>query len=180
MWSRPFVAEAQRTRRLPPHDEGYLAQPEMRAFVQDALDLGWTLVPYEADLARQPTGVPEMDADNWRKEEQARNLIAALHALLPAAPLLVWCGNGHHTTVPVDDWLPMGYRFTQLSGLAPFTIDQTVTVFSTITQDMWDRYTPTLAAYGGTAGFLLQEGPRCFASRVGVDALILSTENALE
>jgi hypothetical protein len=40
-----------------PADYGYLAQPDMRALMQAALDLGWTLVPYEADFSLQPPGL---------------------------------------------------------------------------------------------------------------------------
>src|SRR6266852_3156426 len=42
----PFVEEENRTRQSPevPADYGYLAQPDMKALMQAALDLGWTLV----------------------------------------------------------------------------------------------------------------------------------------
>jgi len=44
-----IVEEANRTRKLgEAPDGGYLAQPEMRSFIQAALDLGWMLVDYEA------------------------------------------------------------------------------------------------------------------------------------
>jgi hypothetical protein len=45
----PFVEQANAMRVLSSQAAGYLAQPEMRAFLQAALDLGWTLLHYEAD-----------------------------------------------------------------------------------------------------------------------------------
>ena len=39
-------------RAIPPQETagGYLAQPDMRAMIATALDLGWTLWPYEARI----------------------------------------------------------------------------------------------------------------------------------
>jgi hypothetical protein len=47
----PFAAQANHTRALPVNRGGYLAQPDMRSLLQAALDLGWTLIPYEANAA---------------------------------------------------------------------------------------------------------------------------------
>jgi hypothetical protein len=149
----PVLTEtANSTRQLPTMDGGYLGQPEMRAFVQAALDLGWTLIRYEEDLRDVPAELAHRDRSdkeriNWREEAQARNLLAALEELPAAARLLVWCGNGHlskasvradfavrpdGSQVPVDPdesaWTPMGYLFKHLSGLDQFVIDQTPTV----------------------------------------------------
>jgi hypothetical protein len=38
-------------RAIPPADDGYLAQPDMRRLVTAALELGWSLWAYEAVLA---------------------------------------------------------------------------------------------------------------------------------
>lgn len=175
--------EANRTRKLP-QAQGYLAQPEMRAFIQSALDLGWTLIPYEADLTKQPKQLSGIAAVNWREEVQARNLIAALQALPPKTKLFVWCGNSHHMKVASPDWLPMGYQFQRLSGIEPFAIDQTVTVnfpdSSPQKRRELEQFTPKLAALGGTAGFLRQEAPPSFKAFPGIDAFVLSTQNELE
>ena len=148
LYPSSVVEESNRTRRLPEQtNDGYLNQPEMRAFVQAALDLGWTLIAYEADMMQAPNKDPfSMEATNWREEMQARNLVTALQIIPLDAHLLVWCGNGHlekdlpHSTKifcagklvpkPADepDWAPIpGYWFKHLSGLDPFTIDQAVT-----------------------------------------------------
>ena len=50
-----FAEEANRTRTIPVVKRGYLSQPEMRALIQTALDLGLTLIPYEADFDKLPT-----------------------------------------------------------------------------------------------------------------------------
>jgi hypothetical protein len=47
--------EANRTRRLPQCTAGFLAQPEMRMLIADALALGWTLIAYETTDTRSPS-----------------------------------------------------------------------------------------------------------------------------
>ena len=201
-----FADEANRARRVPePNDEGYLAQPEMRRFIQAALDLGWTLVPYEADYEAHPAELrkaesinweeeqqtpglsdPAMESISWREEQQARNLCHALGALPAGTMLLVWCGNSHHSKES-HDWLaPMGYCFRELSSINHFSIDQDVTVdfgHSAGTQSgpgLAERFESELAARGGTAGFLTEDGPDSFLrDRKDQDAFILSTENEL-
>jgi hypothetical protein len=165
---------------------GYLAQPEMKEFIQAARELGLRLSGYEANPRRAPK---ELHSDtlslaytNWREEEQARNLSELLGSLRGEEKLLVWCGNGHLLKEAVGDWVPMGVHFRRITGLEAFALDQTVTVD-------WDqgehrgrhllpRARPRLEALGGTAGFLRGEGPLGFPS--GVDAYLLSLENALE
>ncbi len=53
--SSSFADEANRTRVVPRAEtDGYLSQPEMRDLIKAALDCGWTLLPYEADLSKRP------------------------------------------------------------------------------------------------------------------------------
>lgn len=178
LWDRGLVARANRDRRLPGCGDGYLAQPEMRAFVQDALDLGWTLVAYEAAMDAAPNSdLMSDEVTSWREREQAANLAAAL----PSGPLLVWCGNGHLTKVsPGLPFLPMAQIFWEATGIEPFSIDQTTSVlFPGRRTDSWvDRFRSELEAHAGTAGFLTNERPpgwrRCWA-----DAFLLSVENEL-
>jgi erythromycin esterase-like protein len=220
-----FVEQANTTRVLPAQEAGYLAQPEMRAFLQAALDLGWTLSPYEADavawlrqrfpadfagldapLAFQPDldqsadvlrrlspHLQRMDYTNWREEQQARNLVAHLRSLPADARLLVWCGNSHLGKEPVrsgllgwpkETWVPMGAHLRRLAGLDPFALDQTITVrFSpgrAIPAEGWLRaHADALAPHGGTAGFLRAEAPRTLRLPPGVDAVLLSLDNAM-
>jgi hypothetical protein len=76
----------------------------------------------------------------------------------------------------------MACRFWKMTGIEPFSIDQTVTVeFDAARTGAWhafaERERSRLAALGGTAGFLVDDSP---IPRPGVDAVLLSTENALE
>jgi hypothetical protein len=163
------------TRAVAQFEGGYLAQPEMRRLIEGAEKLGWTLIPYET--RRYPV------EPNDREEDQARNLVDALATLPADAPLLVWCGMGHlWKEPPREEWTPMACRFWDITGIEPFSIDQTVTVeFERGVSSAWHRLgleqAGPLEALGGTAGFLIEESP---LPRPGVDAVLLSTQNALE
>jgi hypothetical protein len=153
----------------------YLTQPEMQRFVDAAEELGWRLIPYEVD---------SMTSSNEREEGQARNLTAALAQLPNDAPLLVWCGWGHlyKEGLSGSDFRPMASRFWELSGIEPFSIDQTVTVIpSPSMTGPWHQLARSqqwrLEALGGTAGFLAADSP---IPCPWVDAVLLSTQNALE
>ncbi|HAA31848.1 MAG TPA: hypothetical protein DCE56_34310 [Cyanobacteria bacterium UBA8553] len=187
-----FVDEANLTRQLPEVGVGmgYLHQPDLRAFIQAALDLGWTLISYKIHSQAYPSDEPlSMEYTNLREEEQAKKLICALESVPSDAPLLVWCGNGHSTKTVVGDWMPMGYQFKQLSGIDPFVIDQITTVkFSKRSPEQQQnieqflrQFATELVKKGGTAGFLREETPTSFfQSREGADAFIVSFFNDLE
>jgi hypothetical protein len=177
---------------LPDDDVGYLAQPEMRAMIGTALDLGWTLWAYErqfdATSRRDPAYLLSMEHTNWRERQQAANLCRLLESA-PGEPMLVWCGNSHaskHEPSGCDDdeWIPMGWNFRELSGIDPFVIDQTVTVnFSGRppghARELLEFLADTLADLGGTAGILRAQAPPPLDQRAGVDALVVSTDNEL-
>jgi hypothetical protein len=172
-------------RAAPPAAGGYLAQLDMRRLITTALELGWTLWAYEADIqpAEDPAELLTMEFTNWREREQAQNLCQVL-ADVPAQPLLVWSGNGHATKQATGEWVPMGHHFTVLSGIDPFVIDQTVTVAwpgqaQPWVQDLLAAIHPTLASYGGTAGILRGQAPAPLDAWAGVDALVVSTDNTL-
>jgi hypothetical protein len=184
----PDDAEAANTTRQPPDAaDGYLAQPDMRQLIQAALALGWTLWAYEADIDHTPAAVVEqglggLPFTNWREAEQARNLAAVLAGRPASDRLLVWCGNSHASKAASPDWTPMGHHFAALVAEGAFVIDQAVTVaFAGLEQQqarLVAEVAPILDRYGGTAGLLCEEaGP--LACWPGVDALILSTDNAM-
>jgi hypothetical protein len=176
LWDREFVARANAERRLPP-GSGYLGQAEMRDLVQSALDLGWTLVAYEADMSAAPgADLMSVEVTFWRELEQARNLEAAL----PDGPLLVWCGWGHLSKRGPSGGESMAQHFGHLTGVEPFCIDQTTTIGrERIEAEIWlDRFGDELAALGGTAGFLLENAPPGWRQR-WADAFLLSLENDL-
>jgi hypothetical protein len=171
---------------LPAQAYGYLAQPDMRELITTALDLGWSLWAYEAsiDPDADPGERPSLESTNRREREQAQNLCELL-ASAPADPLLVWCGNSHAMKTVSSEWVPMGHHFAAMSGTEQFVIDQTVTVdFSERGPQRWARellasIADTLAANGGTAGILREHAPSPLNGWPGVDALVVSTENAL-
>jgi hypothetical protein len=76
----------------------------------------------------------------------------------------------------------MASRFWELSGVEPFSIDQTVTVEAGPHRNApWYQLarsqTWRLQALGGTAGFLVADSPIPWPY---ADAVLLSTQNALE
>lgn len=183
-----FTEQANRTRRLPARSIAYLAQTDMRDLVRAALDLGWTLIPYEADISKMSAfdDAKSMEATNWREREQARNLAKVVEALGPDVRLLVWCGNGHLEKKPMGDWKPFASQFWQISGIEPFSIDQTLTVaFGGRTGDsrgrlLLDEFRDQLKAIpSGTMGFLREDWKEG-SHRKGVDAFVISLHNALE
>jgi hypothetical protein len=174
-------------RAIPSDVEGYLAQPDMQRLITTALDLGWSLWVYEALIEitadADRAELLSMEFTNWREREQAANL-GWLLAAAPSEPLLVWCGNGHASKKGNDEWVPMGQHFRAHSGIDPFVIDQTVTVAFQGEPWPWVRELlaplgETLAAHGGTAGILRDQAPAPLDSRTDVDAVVVSTDNAL-
>jgi hypothetical protein len=185
---QPGDAEAANTTRRPPDAAGgYLGQPDMGELIQAALELGWTLWRYEVDFDHAPAALVEQGLmseafNTWREVEQARNLATVLAGLAASDRLLVWCGNSHACRVAGEGWSSMGYEFAALVAEGAFVIDQTVTVaFPGLEQQHAARVAelaPILDRYGGTAGLLVEEaGP--LACWPGVDALIVSTDNAM-
>jgi hypothetical protein len=79
----------------------------------------------------------------------------------------------------------MGCHFPALSGTNPFVIDQTVTIDFTgggsqpWVEQLLSSLGETLDALGGTAGTLRDQAPPPLNSRLGVDAVIISKDNAL-
>jgi hypothetical protein len=205
-----FAEQCNSTRRVPDEKMGYLSQPEMREFIQTALDLSWTLIPYEADsfkwlvaqyginvsnshdtkaildsLQQHQSDLISMEYTNWREEQQARNLNEALQSLPVDTPMLVWCGNDHHSKKVVQDWTPMGNHFQKLSGINHFVIDQIRTVrFDTsgseFGSELIEQFAEDLVRYGGMAGFLVEEAPSIFGDNHIADAYLLSIHNELE
>ena len=183
-----FAAAANRDRRLGSGD-GYLAHPDLRELMTAALELGWSLIPYEADA---PPGDPHLLATrNQRQAQQAHNLASAF-GRLPGAKLMVWCGWSHHCKrsfrLPDGKLELMGSRFQRAARVTPFCIDQCLTVSLNVANGhdpaLVKRHRRTLECFGGTAGFLVGfEGRRLTRMRWagrGVDAVILSLHNEIQ
>jgi hypothetical protein len=173
-------------RAIPRHSGGYLAQPDMRRLITTALELGWSLWAYEAIIepGRDQAELLSAEFTQWREREQANNLFRLI-AGTPGDQLLIWCGNGHGCKQASSQWVPMGHHFVAMSGIQHFVIDQAVTVDFTgdgpqpWVKEMLATLGDTLAANGGTAGILRDQAPPPLDCRYGVDAIVVSTENAL-
>jgi len=191
LWDRGVTERANAARRLEDGLGGYLGQPEMRALVDAALDLGWTLHAYEADISQSPAGDGPEDnaAVNWREDQQARNLGAVVSGLAESERILGWCGNGHlnrqSMTASKDGelvtWTPMGSLVGGYCGIEPFSIDQDMTVeFGGGEVEWLPPLREVLEHHGGTAGFLAGDAPEELAwLDGGADAFVLSLDNAL-
>lgn len=105
---REWTDQANHTRTVPlPFGKtSYLAQPDMRTMIQAALDLGWTLLAYEAEFDKAPAETDARIEEErkqvdwrmgiaWREQEEAQNLAAHVAVLPSDARLLVWCGWAH-------------------------------------------------------------------------------------
>ena len=181
LWRTSMVAErCNESRRVPdggPEDLGYLSHPEMRAFAQSALDLGWELLAYEADVRGCPPSIWEEGPMSsafieWREAEQARNLADVVR---DDERLLVWCGMGHHQKLGSSTHGMMGYRFIEFSGITHFAIDQVGAFLLDA-----DPAAPDLPF--SPAGYLCGDPPpgfRPWPTR-GVDACIVGGERTLE
>jgi len=202
-----FAEQANHTRVVPDYEAGYLSQVEMRSFIQAALDLGWTLIAYEFDRFKwlfEKHGIDLSSSDeterhhrwqefqpefmtleftNWREEQQALNIIRVLQSWPQNTPLLVWCGNSHHSKDGGDEWIPMGYQFKKHSNIDPFVIDQVSTVKfnqNEFPAKLLEEFSDELLKFGGTAGFLAEDAPYMLDSDNSDDAKLLSLHNELE
>jgi hypothetical protein len=171
---------------IPATAGGYLGQPDMRNLIATALELGWTPWAYEAAIPADadPAELLGLEFTNWREREQAQNLCRIL-AEAPTQPLLVWSGNSHAAKQANGEWIPMGHHFTKLSGASPFVIDQTPTVNfpgrpRQCVDELLANFGQILANFGGTAGILRDQAPPPLNCWPGVDAVIVSTDNALD
>jgi hypothetical protein len=189
----PVAERANATRKLADDEFGYLGQPDMRALVTAALDLGWMLHAYEADTPSAPfTDWHTQEAINWREDQQARNVGAVVAGLSPSARIFVWCGGGHLLRKPYEValragepgvWIPMGALVEEYGGVKPFAIDQNLTVaFSGLEPSWLDNYREILRERGGTAGLLADDLPEEIAewsAGRAAEAYLLSLDNAM-
>jgi hypothetical protein len=172
-----FAQAANLTRDLPsPGFESYLSQPDLRALMADALSLGWSLANYEhirvltaADIEKATVraaelGQPGMHFDSpenvaTREDRQAQKLVEVMKRA-DGAPVLVWAGWRHirKRAEMMAGCATMATRFIELSGIEPFSIDQTWT-FSPTGAAEAAAIEEALTSFGGTAGYLLDEDP---------------------
>jgi hypothetical protein len=95
----------------------YTNEPVGGELVRKALQLGYKLVSYEDTSVQQHTG-------SQRDSIQATNIYNIIKKD-PSAKILVHAGYGHISEEKMSDYIPMAYWFKKISGIDPFTVDQT-------------------------------------------------------
>jgi hypothetical protein len=95
----------------------YLHEPLFGEIVRKALQLGFVVVPYDADS----------DTPQGRESGQAKNLYQRVFAEHPEARLFVHAGYAHIDKAKgrLGEATPMAAQLQQLSGIEPLSIDQT-------------------------------------------------------
>ncbi len=113
-------------------DTGYYTRdPIFAEAVNEAIKLGYILVPYESK--DEPVELKEASPirkTNYREMTQAKNLQNLILKKDPRAKVLVWAGRGHvytempDTTKSAEDetWQPMAYLFHKLTGIRPLSL----------------------------------------------------------
>lgn len=119
----------------------YVCEPVAGELVRKALEIGYTLVPYEDTV--YPHSVKQ------REYAQAQNLFDFIQKKDTSAKILVHAGYGHiDEASTTDEFIPMAAYFKIISGIDPLTIDQThmtegsVTGFESLIYDQWIRKHP--------------------------------------
>lgn len=96
----------------------YVNDPLAAEMIRKAIEIGYTLVPYEDTVHTHTV--------NQREYAQAENLYHFLSSKDSTAKLLVIAGYGHIAEGAIsDERIPMAAYFKIVSGVDPFTIDQT-------------------------------------------------------
>lgn len=161
-----FAKQANASRLVPAHDTPYLAQDDMRRFIQVALDHGLTLHAYEADMRALPSALEGLPGNHpsvveFRETHQASNLTEVLAGIPPNEKLFVWCGGSHLAKEPIDGTAWMANLFRKSSGVEPFCIDQTSTVRSpgreAPSNFILATFSSKLEQLGGTGGLLTSD-----------------------
>ncbi len=95
----------------------YTYEPVAGELVRKALQLGYKLISYEDTTASGHTA-------SQRDSVQAENIYSVIKKD-PSAKLLVHAGYGHISEEKIGSYTPMALWFKKISGIDPFTIDQT-------------------------------------------------------
>lgn len=95
----------------------YTYEPVAGELVRKALQLGYKLISYEDTLA-------SLHTFSQRDSVQAANIYGVIKKD-PSAKILVHAGNTHISEEKIGDYIPMALWFKKISGIDPFTVDQT-------------------------------------------------------
>lgn len=111
----------------------YTNEPCFGNLLREALQLGYTVFPYEADWELQEKG-------ESREELQARNIKDIIDKY-PNNKFIIYCGYDHAIEDSTRNFmvLPMAGRLKKMTGIDPFTIDQ-VQLTESSSKDYGNRY----------------------------------------
>jgi hypothetical protein len=96
----------------------YTNEPVGGELVRKALQLGYKLVSYEDTISTR------VNTPSQRDSIQAENIYSIIKQDT-AAKILVHAGYSHICEEKIGDYSPMGYWFKKISGINPFTVEQT-------------------------------------------------------
>jgi hypothetical protein len=102
----------------------YLTEPVFGEVFREARRLGFELISYEFDPAACAAH-PELSRQQCRDFQQASNIIERTLAVDSAAKIIVHVGYAHLHEAADPSWTPMALYFRRLSGIDPYTVDQT-------------------------------------------------------
>jgi len=103
-------------RKFPTNGSGkYTREVVCADMVRYALEIGYTLVPYEKEGVK---------TSKEREKGQAQNLKERIFDSNPDAKLLLLAGYAHIKEDSSQYYVPMAYYFKQITGIDPFTITQ--------------------------------------------------------
>lgn len=109
------------SRKYPSRFSGpYIGEPQYGNLIRHALEIGYTVVPYEYDVSHVKGA---MEAYMAREKGQADN-IAAILQKDPNARILVHCGYGHLDETHFDTVGLMGAMLNIGHNIDPLTVDQ--------------------------------------------------------
>lgn len=185
------AAELSAARVVPAASGGVLAEDDMRAMLQDALDRGWDVWGFAVDLTRYPGPATGADDGEWRQRQCCAHLDDVLGRLGHATKLLVWYEGAsmtlwgpHFDAAAIDD--VSHCRFSDLTWDESFVVDQTCTIAfyaesERVCANLVESTRPVLESFGGSAAILHEDaGEPLRYSACGCHAFLLSTENALD
>ncbi|MDB5209712.1 MAG: hypothetical protein JWQ30_539, partial [Sediminibacterium sp.] len=118
----------------------YVNEPVAAELVRKALEIGYTLVPYEDTVQGHTV--------NQREYAQAQNIYNFLSKKDTAAKILVHAGYGHIKEGATGERIPMAAYFKIISKIDPLTIDQTEMIenstdqFGSLLYQSWIKKAP--------------------------------------
>jgi hypothetical protein len=103
----------------------YTKEPVFGDLVRRALELGFTVVGYDSFGTCDPAADGGRQCFNVRDSLEAVNIVNRIFRKDPAAKVVVHAGYSHVVDKPYNGVVPMAARLREMTGIDPFTVDQT-------------------------------------------------------